>query len=193
MTQKNKTFALLAAIVVLIGVAAVAYRSLSGKTSPLPSQPAAESQPEEEKLRLPDFTVTNAAGETVQLSSFYGKPIVLNFWATWCSYCKDEMPHFQKVSDEVGDSVQFLMLNATDGKRETVAGAKAYLEEKGYTFTPLFDTEDMAGANAVGVRSYPTTVFLDAEGYVVAAQPGILSEELLRRGIELLTEEKQPA
>ena len=59
--------------------------------------------------------------------------MVLNFWATWCYYCKEEMPDFDEASKLYPD-VQFLMVNATDGVRETVDAAKKYVEENGFDF-----------------------------------------------------------
>ena len=60
-----------------------------------------------EPVPAPDFTMMNAAGETVKLSDFFGKPIVLNFWASWCGPCKSEMPHFEKCYLEYGEEVEF--------------------------------------------------------------------------------------
>ena len=62
----------------------------------------------------PDFTVTDENGKEVKLSDFKGKPAVLNFWATWCYYCKEEMPDFNTAYKKYPE-VQFLMVNATDG------------------------------------------------------------------------------
>ncbi len=83
--------------------------------SPVPS-PSGEP----EVIKAPDFAVTDREGNTVRFSDLTGKPIVINFWASWCPPCKSEMPEFDKVYRELGESVTFLMINATDGNRETV-------------------------------------------------------------------------
>ena len=80
------------------------------------------------------------SGAEVNLSDYFGKPIVLNFWASWCPPCKEEMPDFNAAAQEHTD-IQFLMVNMTDGDRETVEIAKEYVEAQGFTFPVFFDTE----------------------------------------------------
>ena len=82
-------------------------------------------------MTAPDFTVYDLDGNPVSLSDYFGKPIVLNFWASWCGPCKMELPDFQETYDELGGDVQFLIVNLTDGSRETVETASAYLKEQG--------------------------------------------------------------
>lgn len=136
--------------------------------------------------RAPDFSVTDADGNTVKLSDFRGKPVVLNFWATWCYYCKVEMPDFDAVAAERTD-IQFLMVNATDGVRETVDVAKAYVEGEGYGFDVFYDTERDA-VMTYGINSYPTTFFIDKDGYLVAHGSGMLDRASLEQGIAMITE-----
>ena len=72
------------------------------------------------KTKALDFTMLNSEGEEVSLYDYVGKPIVLNFWASWCPPCKAEMPDFEAAYQKYGDDVVFLMVNLTDGRRETV-------------------------------------------------------------------------
>ena len=90
-----------------------------------------------EKITAPDFTVLDYNGNEVKLSDFKGKPVVLNFWATWCFYCKEEMPDFNTAYEKYPD-VEFLMLNATDGYQETIESAKEYYEAEGFNFNIYF-------------------------------------------------------
>lgn len=140
---------------------------------------------EPEKVLAPDFTVYDAEGNPVQLYDYIGKPLVVNFWASWCGPCQMEMPHFEDKYQELGDEVQFLMINMTDGGRETVDSASAFIAEKGYTFPVLYDTDSNA-ALTYGAYSLPTTYFIDADGYAVAQATGAIDADTLQQGIDLI-------
>lgn len=133
----------------------------------------------------PDFTVQDGEENPVKLSDMVGKPVVLNFWASWCPPCKMEMPDFQEAFTEYGDSVHFMMVNLTDGGRETVDTAKKYVEDQGYTFPVYFDTGSEA-AIVYGIMAVPATFFIDAEGKPVARASGAIDRETLEKGIEMV-------
>lgn len=143
------------------------------------------SSEEEQKIMAPDFTVYDSDGNEVLLSEYFGKPIVLNFWASWCSPCQMEMPDFHEKYLEIGEDVQFLMINMTDGSRETVEIASEFIEEKGYTFPVFYDTKSDA-AMTYGAYSLPTTFFIDADGYVIAQASGAIDGTTLQRGIDMI-------
>lgn len=199
--MKKKTVILLAAaLILLLAAAAFLYPRLIQRytpdSSPADSSPADSassetvSLPEEsspKKIPAPDFTVLDAEGNSVSLSDFFGKPIVINFWATWCGPCKSELPAFQSLSESYGQDVTFLMVNMTDGSRDTVDGVKEFLADNGYTFPVYFDTEQNA-ATAYGAYSIPATAFIDTEGMVVNAYLGAMSEQTLTNCIESLLE-----
>ena len=150
-----------------------------------PEQDHTHEEGENEYDPAPDFTVYDADGKPVKLSDMKGKPVVLNFWASWCPPCKAEMPDFQETYEEMGGRINFLMVNATGS--ETLAEAKAFIESSGYTFPVLYDTKDSASM-AYGVSSLPTTYFIDAQGRAVAQATGAISKELLLKGIGMITE-----
>ncbi len=145
---------------------------------------------EEDKLAAFDFTVYDAAGNEVKLSDFFGKPIIINFWTTWCPYCVDEMPVFEEAYKKYGDEINFLMIDCVDGQRETQAMGESFIEEKGFTFPVYFDTEGSAGTT-YEVYSLPTSVFIDRDGYVIVYYPGGLTAEMLQKGIDLVLQESQ--
>ena len=138
---------------------------------------------EAQRTAAPDFTAYDADGNAVQLSDYFGKPLVLNFWASWCGPCKSEMPAFQQAYEQE-DGVQFLLVNMTGG-RETQADAEALLAQEGYTFPVLFDL-DLDAAMTYGVAALPTTYFLDAEGNLVAWAQGAIDEQTLQQGLDMI-------
>ena len=153
-----------------------------------PTQPEATTpptQPTEPKPLPPalDITVYDAEGNPVNLANYAGKPIVLNFWASWCGPCQREMPAFQEVFQELEGQVQFLMVNMTTS--ETVSSAKSFIESNGYTFPVFYDTQG-AAATAYSVRSLPTTYFLNAEGQKIAYAIGSIDKETLLKGIDMV-------
>jgi thiol-disulfide isomerase/thioredoxin len=149
------------------------------------STPPTEGAPEYPTVPAPDFTVYDADGNPVNLSDYFGKPIVLNFWASWCGPCQREMPAFNEKYLELGEEVHFLMINMADGKRETVESASAFIQENGYTLPVFYDTDSIAGY-IYQVYSLPTTFFIDANGNAVAQVPGGISAATLQRGIDLI-------
>jgi len=148
------------------------------------TEPEATTEPDpgySEHDLAPDFTVFDANGNPVRLSDMRGKPVVLNFWASWCPPCKAEMPDFDKVSRELDGEVVFMMVNVWD----TQSAAEAIIDSMGYTFPVYFDLlEDAVGK--YGIESIPQTFFIDKWGGLVAYGLGALGEEDLRYGISMI-------
>ena len=160
-----------------------------GKTEPDeggdPVVPPVEEPQKPIEWQAPDFTVLDENGNYIKLSDFAGKPIVVNFWATWCYYCKAEMADFNRAYEEFPD-VQFVMVNATDGVRETVASAKKYVADNGFGFDLFFDVNGDA-VRAYGITGFPSTFFINANGEPIAYASGMLDHETLVRGIGMIT------
>ena len=118
---------------------------------------------------------------------YAGKPVGLNFWSSRCGPCQTEMPDFHEAYLELGQDLHFLMVNVTDGSWDTEESASSFLEEEGYTFPALYDT-DSSATGAYGVYALPATYFIDGEGYVAAWAGGMIDGETLRQGIGMILE-----
>ena len=196
--KKTLIAAALALLVLLIG-AYLLYGRLSAEETPEqlavaetepPAVQKADAPPEESTSALvdaPDFTVFDLEGNAVKLSDFFGKPIVVNFWASWCGPCQTELPDFQSKYNALGDSVQFLLVNMTDGVQETVDTASAFIARKGYTIPVYYDTQ-VSAARAYGVNALPCTYFIDAQGHAIAQATGAIDAKTLQRGIDMITD-----
>ena len=188
--NKNKT--LLIAIIILILILGGAY-FLYGKLGSqverenlvaenTTAADETENDKEDEKVSAPDFTVTDNDGNEVKLSDFEGKPVVVNFWASWCGPCKAEMPEFEEAYKKYGENIHFLMVNSTDGSQETVETAKEFIVSEGYTFPVYYDTLAEC-AYGYGVTGIPMTFFIDKDGNLVSGKSGMISAADLDRRI----------
>ena len=200
MNNKKNLMIISLALVFLIGGASVLYTRLGQSLSmdqlavqqpqqetetTSSSETAAEETAAPEPVLAPDFTVYDRDGNEVQLSDYTGKPIVLNFWASWCGPCQMEMPDFHEKYLELGQDVHFLMVNMTDGSRETVDSASAFVDKNAYAFPVFYDTA-VDAAMTYGVYSLPTTYFINDKGHAIAQATGSINAETLQRGIDMI-------
>ena len=148
------------ALILLLSGASILYNRMSEANLPVentkPAETQASQEDETEPMMAPDFIVLDREGAEVSLSDFIGKPVILNFWASWCGPCKSEMPEFEAAYQKYREEIQFMMVNLTDGSRETVETAAEYIAGEGYTFPVFFDTESDA-AITYGATSIPVT------------------------------------
>ncbi len=138
------------------------------------------------KIKAPEFTIYDRENNSVHLSNFIGKPIILNFWASWCKECKTELEYFNDAYKKLGNDIHFLMINMTDASDETVEVAKSYIEKQGFTFPIYFDTE-MNATMTYEVNSLPTTYFIDNEGYFIEQVIGEMDNTTFQNKIDMIT------
>ena len=112
----------------------------------------------------PDFELTAPNGSTVHLSDYLGHPVLINYWATWCSPCREELPLIQARYLRYSPALVVLAINAGEDT-ETV---KNYIGRSGLTFQVLLDPEWKA-ESLFGIMAYPTSVFIDEKGIILHA------------------------
>jgi cytochrome c-type biogenesis protein len=146
-----------------------------------------EDEEAQEKIAAYDFTLLDQFGNEHTLSDYKGKVVFLNFWATWCPPCKEEMPDIEELYQEYNlnqDEVVFLGVanpsniaypNNNDG---TEAEITAFLEENGYTFPTVFDTTGELLQNYY-ISAFPTTFMIDKEGNIVGYVPGMMTKDIM--------------
>ena len=129
----------------------------------------------------PDFTTRTLEGAPLRLSQLRGKPVVLNFWATWCAPCQDEMPLIQRASDLYGP--QGLTIVAVDYQQTDSGAMKAFLSKVGVHFPAVYDPAgQIAGEYGVNV-GLPVSIFIDRSGTVNFIQLGQMSNSILEQHI----------
>ncbi|MDP6770268.1 MAG: TlpA disulfide reductase family protein [Anaerolineales bacterium] len=131
----------------------------------------------------PDFKLIDAVtNRPVTLSQFYGKPVILNFWATWCGPCKVEMPHLQDAHNSYSKE-HLIILAINYGEDPTTV--LSFASDLGLTFRTLLD-ETAAIQSQYQVRGYPTTIFVNTDGTISHTHIGMLEPSLLIHQIDEL-------
>ena len=186
--KKNTKFILLTALLVLmVASAAILYKRLALKYQEENSVPEAAAVTEESTIKAADFTVYDTGGNAVSLSDMTGKPVIVNFWTTWCKYCVEELPLFDRYAADYKDRINFMMVDLTDGNLETEEKALAFVQNAGYDFPLYFDTDESA-SNVYRVMNIPMTLLIDKNGNLYKVHTGLMNEETLKQYIEILTE-----
>lgn len=129
--------------------------------------PFGAGTPLKEGDTAPDFTAQLVDGSTVTLSDLKGKPVLINFWATWCGPCVMEMPAFERLMEDYGDEISLVAVNCGDDA-ETV---KDFVEENGFTF-PIALDEDFEITMTYPSNGIPYTVIVDSEGVITHISTG---------------------
>ena len=129
----------------------------------------------------PDLTLKDYNGRDVKLSDFRGKALLVNSWAAWCPFCKEELPDFVTIKKEFGDKFEVIAID----RAESLEVAKKYSDERGVTdkFIFLLDPGD-SFYQAIGGFSMPETIFVDREGMIVFHKRGPMKLEEIRRRVQ---------
>jgi thiol-disulfide isomerase/thioredoxin len=120
------------------------------------------TQPPQTGQPAPDFYFETPEGDPSSLSQLKGRPVLVNFWATWCGPCRYEMPFLQQIyEDWPGDELAMMTINVA----ESSSDVSQFMQSEGFSFTVLLDGE-AAVAQRYNVQGIPTTLFIDKEGII---------------------------
>jgi len=144
---------------------------------------------DENKIMAPDFSLKNPDGETVKLSDYRGKIVILNFWTTWCYWCKVEMPDFNELNKELekDDEAVILAVNVEES-RDTVV---EYLASENINLKVLLD-EDGTVAQTYGISGFPNTFIINKDGTVYGYIPGATDRNTLEKVIDKVKKGEPP-
>ncbi len=183
----NKTVAIVIGVVVTVGIIG-GLLSLGG-SSDLQSltEQAASQRDAAPKTETPDFTLQSLEGGAITFADYKGeKPVILDFWATWCPNCRRDMPKLSALYEKYGDQVEVIAVNS----RESKSLVSNFVDNLSLKFPVVFDTNGSV-AQQYGITYTSTKVFIDKEGIIQDTFPADVTgadfQELLA------TEEKSPA
>ena len=174
----------LAALAVALITAAVIWSRQAAPRDPYLSAGEFVQAPEVGYL-APNFTLETLDGPPIQLTDLRGKPVILNFWTTWCGPCRVEMPELERLWAEhnQGD-VMVLGVNQGEDPATVAHFARGQVDT---TFPILLDPQELLGDNLYDIRAYPTTFFVDAEGRIREIKVGgPLQMSTLRASVDAL-------
>lgn len=123
----------------------------------------------------PDFALKDLEGRTVRLSALRGRPVLINFWATWCPPCREEMPHIEEFVRRYRGQIEVLGVDVG----EPPELVKAFLEKNPYSWRFLLDSDGRVMERYMAF-AIPTSYFIDGEGVIRAAYTGSMTPEQLR-------------
>jgi peroxiredoxin len=172
----NETLKILKVLLGIIVLAATSWAAGLGsvdRPADLPNTDFAKAP------SAPDFELSNLDGVKVRLSSFRGKLVVLNFWATWCPPCKQEIPWLNDLQKEYGDQLQVLGVTVDD---EDSSELSAFVKEMKFRYPVLHSTPEAESAY-LGIAGVPVTFFLDREGQIRKKTSGLTSKEEMQATI----------
>ncbi len=153
-------------LLAMVCTALFGITGISACTKPVPENMA----PEVGEL-APDFTLTTLNGLSVTLSNYRGKPVILNFWGSWCGHCRREIPYLLEVSEKrAKEGLEFLTVN-----REDEATLKEFMQKQGYFFVVALDSDSTVW-ESYQIDGIPHTFFIDSDGIIQSTHLGAFKD-----------------
>ena len=186
-SNKRGTLVAAALLVAVLVCGGLGYRMLAARVEPEPA-PIEQAEATDDAGEAPlladhDATVYTVDGEAVTLTQIAaGRPLVINFWATWCTPCVAELPHFQQLWENYSGDVEVIALHS----HLVTDDVQAYLDQQGYTMPFALDADGGVIEGLGGSTMLPMTVVLDRTGTIVYNQVGSVDYEALEQLVKPL-------
>jgi len=166
----------------LLGLALLATGCQTAASAPASKgEPTATPRPP-----APNFALETLEGDSLQLSNYEGQVVLVNFWASWCPPCRDEMPALEAYyQDHKDDDLVILGVNVKDSD----GAVRAFLEDYTVSFPSVLD-RDAKTAGAYNITGLPTTIFVDRKGRIIGTWPGMVTKTFLENNITPLLQEE---
>ena len=168
MTQSNRNFFLILAAIVIVAAFGTVILMAGGNSEAISTAPASAAF---SPIPAPDFELELFSGKTIKLSDFKGKkPVILNFWASWCPPCREEAQLLAQVGKDYGDEVEFIGIVINDSQVK----AQGFIDEFGVTYENGLDTSGIGPAYRV--TGIPETFWIDKDGQIIDRWIGAIDE-----------------
>lgn len=183
--KKSNIIILIIAILAIMGAAYTFYSKNKTQSLATPTQQSTTSDQTSpnSKVMAPDFTLKDLNGKDVKLSDYNGKIVILNFWATWCTYCRQEMPDFNDLNKELEKDNEAVIIAVNN--QESSDTVKEYLTKNNIDLNVLLDT-DGSVTQAYGITGFPTTFFINKDGSLYTYIPQMTDKETLLKVLDMI-------
>ncbi|MBC8630547.1 cytochrome c biogenesis protein/redoxin [Paeniclostridium hominis] len=178
---------ILSGLIMFINGSFGVYKHLNDSNNSNSNSQSIDKENKNEKIMSIDFTLYDQNGKEHKLSDYKGKTVFLNFWATWCPPCKEEMPYIEQLYKEYNKNNKDVVILGVaspnldrEGSKEDIIG---FLQQEKYTFPVVMDNNGEL-AYQYGISAYPTTFIIDKEGYITQYVPGAMDKQIMKYLIE---------
>ncbi len=175
--QRIKRFVLaILTILAIIGASLILTDFIKQKEDILEKQHVSEVNEVTNEIVAPNFITKNINGSKFELYKNTDKPVVINFWATWCPICKEQLSHFEQLEDEY-PNVEFLMIVDSSNNEDDINEVINFLYDNNLNFDNVLIDDNIEIAKKYAIPGYPTTIFIDEDKNIANSAVGAMDKE----------------